>query len=696
MKRHFLAATMLLLCTVSLGYAQDEAQGSFVLRFDNTLNSTTGEAPTQTSGVTFNPAIAGQGALLTATSVLDYSSANKFDLSHGTIEFWIKPQWPSDDGRTNIFFRVDDRILIFKGGNNSVYCRLRHSAQSQFEMAGILPRAWAPGEWHHVAVTWSLPGKIVLYADGAAVSELDTTVQSLFGNLPPAISFGRPDPNEAANALFDEFRISKIARSPKQIAAAMISRLQISSLSSEADPLKLFRDWNVATDLAAQTQVGVVRLPLTAAVIENENPGVAIVTQGTRIKALATGVTRIKATVNQATTSITVRVRTPARPPKADVLPSFLKTPAAGALYVIPVVLIKYLPTRDGINVDTEVSGYTATLDDLNNRLMKDAIRTKFSLEEGSRFRGYKRPQAKPSLGYRVVQSITIYEDTPPGLRVGAPGLFFPDYHLILHRLGANLLVNRGGVKEFWLWTYHHGNIVPVESNMSSPTTGDVSNSNRNNEDLPVYSRTYTLYNYNFAGNSNETVHDHGHQLEAILAYVNERQDGNADLFVNKFAGIRVNNPPPAGRSGWTHSPPNTVCEYDYANGALFPSDIETWKPEGGTPKPVNNLTWKNQPYQWVPGTRPPESEIDQPHWYIYWMQNMPGRNNTIPYGNGTMTNWWAFTGDWDGSIKSGLGLYNDPSATRGFKHPAPKPDGTFISHIAGPRRAVRAAQQCQ
>jgi len=26
-------------------------------------------------------------------------------------------------------------------------------------------------------------------------------------------------------------------------------------------------------------------------------------------------------------------------------------------------------------------------------------------------------------------------------------------------------------------------------------------------------------------------------------------------------------------------------------------------------------------------------------------MQNMPGRNNNIPYGNGTMTNWWAFTG---------------------------------------------------
>ena len=356
--------------------------------------------------------------------------------------------------------------------------------------------------------------------------------------------------------------------------------------------------------------------------------------------------------------------------------------------------MIKYVPTRDGINVDTEVSGYSGTLDALNSRLMQDAVRTKFSLEEGSRFRGYKRLLAKPSLGYRVVSSITIYEDTPPGLRVGAPGYFFPDYNLILNRLGAQLHVNRGGVKEFWLWTYHHGNIVPVESNMSSPTTGDVSNSNRNNDDMPVYTRTYTLYNYNFATNSNETVHNHGHHLEAILGYVNHRQDGNADLFVNKFAGIRVNNPPPAGRCGWTHSPPNTVCEYDYANSAFFNSDIETWTPEGGTPKPVNNLTWRNQPYEWVPGTRPPEAEIDQPHWYIYWMQNMPGRNNNIPYGNATMTNWWAFTGDWDGSINSGLGLYRNPAVSNVFRYPAPKPDVSFVNvHRQGEQPR---GQQCQ
>jgi hypothetical protein len=39
-------------------------------------------------------------------------------------------------------------------------------------------------------------------------------------------------------------------------------------------------------------------------------------------------------------------------------------------------------------------------------------------------------------------------------------------------------------------------------------------------------------------------------------------------------------------------------------------------------------------------------------------MQSMPGRGNTIPYGVDGMENWWRFTGDWDGSIKAGAGLY--------------------------------------
>jgi hypothetical protein len=53
---------------------------------------------------------------------------------------------------------------------------------------------------------------------------------------------------------------------------------------------------------------------------------------------------------------------------------------------------------------------------------------------------------------------------------------------------------------------------------------------------------------------------------------------------------------------------------------------------------------------------------LNEAHWYIYWMQSMPGRGNTIPFDSDGMENWWRFTGDWDGSMKTGLGLHVSPS----------------------------------
>ena len=67
--------------------------------------------------------------------------------------------------------------------------------------------------------------------------------------------------------------------------------------------------------------------------------------------------------------------------------------------------------------------------------------------------------------------------------------------------------VETKGVKEVWIWGYHFKDIAPVESNLSSPITGDISNSFRHPDDLPVYDRSYTLYNYNFTRTASESVH---------------------------------------------------------------------------------------------------------------------------------------------------------------------------------------------
>jgi uncharacterized protein (TIGR03437 family) len=345
-----------------------------------------------------------------------------------------------------------------------------------------------------------------------------------------------------------------------------------------------------------------------------------------------------------------------------EVVEPYMATSAPESLYEIPVAIIRYLPTQDGVNIDTaETGASTTTLEMMRRRIDRMNRQVKFMLEEGSRFRAYTNSLARPSLGYRVMANISVYAALPKGRALpGSTTERFPDYAAILNRFDARKLVNELGVKEFWLWGYHTATTVPSESKMSSAVTGDISNSYRFN-DLPVLDQTYTLYNYNFNRSAAEAVHNHGHQFEAILSFVATRQDGNDNLFWRSFVGRNTNGTHSTGRAGWTHMPPNSTVDYDYNNMRLVESDIENWTPASiGPKKPVNGNTWGTRKYAWPNGD--PAEQIDA-YWYLYWMQSMPGRESAIPNGNERITNWWTFTGDWDAAIRGRLGLHGPADA---------------------------------
>ena len=212
---------------------------------------------------------------------------------------------------------------------------------------------------------------------------------------------------------------------------------------------------------------------------------------------------------------------------------------------------------------------------------------------------------------------------------------------------------------------------------MSSPTTGDISNSDRDPNDAPVLSHTYIIYGINYRRTQAEAVHNVGHQLEAMMGYVANRQDGNDRLFWRDFVGQNAQRQFITGRAGWTHMPPNTTQHYDYLNAALVSSDIEDWRSDnGGQKKQVNVDTWGKLTYPW-PGEADFHQRVES-QWYTYWFQSFPGRGNRVPHGASWMTNWWAFVADWDAAIKSGLGLHGStPAASSGqwqpYAHPAPK-----------------------
>jgi hypothetical protein len=651
------------------------------LRFNGSLTSVEGESPVQASGLSFETGIKGSGVLVNSTDRLAYRSAGNFKAASGTVEFWIKPRWNGKDGTDRFFFTLGNALWIVKDAADNL--RFFLGREDSEAHKGINLGGWLANEWHHLAVTWTVPGLMRIYLDGKEALSFAAASQDLVTTIPATMFVGSQAGALQAYAVFDELRISDIARSASEIAARFAAGSAIQQVTLRTITLQPFVTWREPVKLLATTSTGSREYPALAAQWSSSNPAIATVNSNGVIKALAAGRTTISAVVNGVRGDLPIRVRTPMLQPVFERIRTFLATPAANSLFQIPVVIFRFLPTTDGANLDVAVnpdhwSLNPISLDALKRRLDTFDIRTKFMLEEGSKFRGYRDPAALPSLGYRVIASITVYEPIPPGkvkgVAAGYP-VYQPDYRQILERFNGRRYVEELGVKEFWIWTGEFNATSPSydpqihmpevfrsldESNMASQLSGDISNSGRDPTDLPLYTRTYLVYDHNLRRSDREAVHNRGHQLEQMLEYANMRQDGNSNLFWQKFVG-----PTPGlsfSRAGWTHMPPNAAEQYDYQNNYNpVESDIGDWTPEGiGQRTLVSAHTWGDHAYPWPLGTMPvPQEERNEAHWYIYWMQSMPGRKNTIPYGSGhRMTNWWRFTGDWEGSIRGGLGLY--------------------------------------
>jgi hypothetical protein len=323
--------------------------------------------------------------------------------------------------------------------------------------------------------------------------------------------------------------------------------------------------------------------------------------------------------------------RTPsAGVPSAPAAAATMRTRAADHMpYDVPVLVVRYFPVR-GDQIDRGVTGDVGgPLRALQDHTAQTTQKVIEALHQGSRYHGYKDPTALPSLHYTVAGTLEYLEPLPtwPKPRHRVP---MTDYNAIMARIDARMWVEERGVKEIWVWGYHGGVIDLWESNMAGPW-GDISNSDRDPHDLPVFSKTYTVYHYNYQRGPSEAVEDHMHQIEAVLRHI------DPDLFWDKFVGK-----PGEGRCGWAHFPPNGERDYDWRNPKKVWTDIEDWRPEGGGQKiEINSDRWNRDSLQW----------------FVYWMQNVPGFGNGLTYRGRPLANWWRFIGDFDGAMRDGVKL---------------------------------------
>jgi hypothetical protein len=294
----------------------------------------------------------------------------------------------------------------------------------------------------------------------------------------------------------------------------------------------------------------------------------------------------------------------------------FLSNPSnPSAKIIVPVVVVNYYPTLNGIDIDTKrASGVFSpspiTIQDLKNRTIDYLTLTKFGLEEGSKFRGYNNPGQTSNVSFKIVKYINIYE-IKRGLKDKQEIYmsqqdklhpdYQPDYFDVFSKINLQTMVENNGVKEVWFslrpisWGYPvvkdslSNGIVAAnflslpESNMASPK-GDVSNSYRMLNDLPVYNKTYVVYGYNLERSASENIHNRGHQIEAQMSHLDSRFWGSYSNPTDGYAD--------STHIGCTHKPPNTTKDYDWNNKTLTLSDIEDWKPMGGTKKLINSMTF--------------------------------------------------------------------------------------------------------
>lgn len=154
---------------------------------------------------------------------VDYPTEGLLNRIGGTVEMWVCPlDWLPEDGKFHVFFEVKGQgaLYLYKYWVGSNLLMLTcPELEGPYASSQSPTASWKPGEWHHIAGTWS-PNGVMAYVDGNPAGKLPVE-----GALPKAIGAmfrigDQPWQFERTTAsLVDEVRIYDRALTPQHIAA---------------------------------------------------------------------------------------------------------------------------------------------------------------------------------------------------------------------------------------------------------------------------------------------------------------------------------------------------------------------------------------------------------------------------------------------------------------------------------------------
>jgi len=170
--KHILLASVGCLCLAVAAHGADESDVLFFAPFEDSVSarlSTGAGGPKTTGAPRFGPGVRGKAVMLDAQSLLTYAFRGNVVPDEGTVMMWFKPEWRADDDKFHNLFRAStgnfggkalNSLILYKYPRWARLALYSGNGQKQNPREGRSQAfrnnlEWKPGEWIHVAGTWS-------------------------------------------------------------------------------------------------------------------------------------------------------------------------------------------------------------------------------------------------------------------------------------------------------------------------------------------------------------------------------------------------------------------------------------------------------------------------------------------------------------------------------------------------------------
>lgn len=222
--RRFTALT--LVCQFCVSFAHAQVQPTLTITFDKDLNGV-GVKGVVTGILQGKPELApgkvGQAMKAGPTiGQLEFPTEGLLSPLGGTVEMWVSPvDWKPDDGKFHVFFEAkgEGALYLYKYwvGTNLLLLTC-NNLQGPYSSTQMPTGDWKPGEWHHIAGTWSSTG-VQCYIDGKPAGKFAVAGSSpkSFGQTFTIGDLPWQFPRETSS-LVDEVRVYDRALTPQHIA----------------------------------------------------------------------------------------------------------------------------------------------------------------------------------------------------------------------------------------------------------------------------------------------------------------------------------------------------------------------------------------------------------------------------------------------------------------------------------------------